>query len=606
MSNAMLYPKESRTRRLVDLCGFWKFKIDFEDVGIKQNYKDGLPDECTTIPVPSSFSDLFTDKESRDFVGNVWYETSFFLPKEWKNREVNVRFGCATHKATVYINGQEVASHVGGFVPFFAPVNKVGKFGDENILVVVVNNELSNTTIPVGNTKTLMNGKKMVIPAFDFFNYSGLNRPVKITAVPIEHIDDISIVTDVKGSDGVINFEVKTTGSSNVSIQLMNHKKEVIATEKGTKGSIIVKNAKLWNPGAPYLYIMKVIIDGTNLEEPIDEYSIDVGIRTVKVEKTSFLINGRPFYFKGFGKHEDSEIIGRAYNPSVIKRDFELLKWINANSFRTSHYPYSEEILQMADREGIVIIDECAAVGLNVMNFSLVEMGSGHVPFFEKDTINQTMTVHKSAIEELFRRDKNHPSVCMWSLMNEPDTATEHCPSYFKDIFEYAKTLDPQNRPLTFASQVTIDKDKCLQFVDVICLNRYYGWYILGGGEIDTAMELLKKELDTISSMYKDKPIMFTEFGADTMPGVHKLPASMWSEEYQREYLEKTFAVFDKYPSLIGEQMWNFADFQTIDGIIRVDGNKKGIFTRSRQPKEAAYYLKERWSKISNDYKSQK
>ncbi|MCZ9990335.1 hypothetical protein OFQ66_10950 [Brachyspira hyodysenteriae] len=90
----------------------------------------------------------------------------------------------------------------------------------------------------------------------------------------------------------------------------------------------------------------------------------DFGIRTVKVEGTKFLINGKPFYFTGFGKHEDSEIAGRGYNPPVIKRDFELIKWVGANSFRTSHYPYSEEIMQAADREGIVIIDEVAAVGM--------------------------------------------------------------------------------------------------------------------------------------------------------------------------------------------------------------------------------------------------
>lgn len=605
MSNAMLYPKESRTRRIVDICGFWKFKIDFDNLGSSQNYKDGLPEDCTTVPVPSSFADLFTDRESREFAGDVWYETSFYLPKELENREVNVRFGCATHKATVYINGQEVASHVGGFVPFFAPVNKVGKFGDENKLVVVVNNELDSTTIPVGKTTFLKTGnkRKMVTPAFDFFNYSGLNRPVKITAVPIEHVDDITIVTDINGSDGIINYEIKTTGTSPVSIELLTQKRETVATAKGLKGSITVKNAKLWNPGAPYLYVMKVTIDGASPQEPIDEYSIEVGIRTVKVDGTKFLINGRPFYFKGFGKHEDSEIIGRGYNPAVIKRDFELLKWINANSFRTSHYPYSEEILQMADREGIVIIDECAAVGLNIMNFALTSVGPV-TPFFETDTINETKKAHRASIEEFMRRDKNHACVCMWSIMNEPDTATEHCYDYFKEVFDYARSLDAQKRPLTFALQVTINKDKCLPVVDVICLNRYYGWYVLGGNEIDGAMALLKKELNTITSMYKDKPIVFTEFGADTMAGIHKLPASMWCEEYQHEYLEKTFAVFDSFPSVIGEQMWNFADFQTGDAIIRVDGNKKGIFTRSRQPKSAAYYLKDRWNKIHNDYKS--
>ena len=95
---------------------------------------------------------------------------------------------------------------------------------------------------------------------------------------------------------------------------------------------------------------------------------------------------------------------------------------------------------------------------------------------------------------------------------------------------------------------------------------------------------------------------MFTEFGADTCAGVHHLPAAMWSEEYQKEFLEAYFKAFDQFPCIIGEQMWNFADFQTADGIIRVDGNKKGLFTRDRQPKMAAHAVRERWLKLPNDF----
>lgn len=336
----------------------------------------------------------------------------------------------------------------------------------------------------------------------------------------------------------------------------------------------------------------------------IDEYYLDFGIRTVKVEGTKLLINSKPFYFTGFGKHEDSEIAGRGYNPPVIKRDFELIKWVGANSFRTSHYPYSEEIMQAADREGIVVIDEVAAVGMFDVG-SVLNPGASKMDYFsQKEVHTETKEAHKKAIEELIQRDKNHPCVVMWSLLNEPDTTKEEAVPYFEDIFNHAKKLDKQNLPKTFAAimQSMPGKCKCMHLCDVITLNRYYGWYANGGYEIDVAEMKFREEMN----LYKDinKPVIFTEFGADTMSGVHKLPSVMWSEEYQCEYYDMSFRVFDDYKFIIGEQLWNFADFQTTEGIFRVDGNKKGIFTRNRQPKAAAHFIRRRWTKLPMDYKS--
>ncbi|WP_157153667.1 beta-glucuronidase [Brachyspira murdochii] len=601
MVNSMLYPRESRTRRVVDISGMWEFKIDSNNEGRKNGYANGLKD-TTFIPVPSSFNDLFTDKNIREHAGDIWYETSFYLPLEWKDKNVNIRFGCATHEAAVYINGKEVCTHVGGFMPFNAPVNEAGIFGEKNKLVVVVNNELSNTTLPCGHTETKSSGKKYIKPSFDFFNYAGLNRPVKITVTNREYIYDIDILSDINGSDGIVNYEVHTTGENKVFVKIYDEEGKEVASAEGKSGKIVIKNAKLWNPKAAYLYKFEACIK--NGEELIDEYYLDFGIRTIKVEGTKFLINGKPFYFTGFGKHEDSETAGRGYNPPVIKRDFELIKWIGANSFRTSHYPYSEEIMQAADREGIVIIDEIAAVGMFDVG-SVLNPGASKADYFSLEEVHtKTKEIHKKAVEELITRDKNHPSVVMWSLFNEPDTSKDEALPYFEDIFNFAKSIDKQNLPKTFAAiQASAPgKCKCMHLCDVITLNRYYGWYFLGGYEIDMSEEKFREEMN----LYKDmnKPVMFTEYGADTYAGVHKLPSVMWSEEYQCEYYEMNFKVFDSYNFIIGEQLWNFADFQTTEGIFRVDGNKKGIFTRSRQPKAVAHYIRSRWTKLPLDYKN--
>src|SRR5699024_3247191 len=106
----------------------------------------------------------------------------------------------------------------------------------------------------------------------------------------------------------------------------------------------------------------------------VDTYREPFGIRSVKVANGQFLINDKPFYFKGFGKHEDTYYSGRGLNEPANVLDFNLIKWIGGNSFRTSHYPYSEEMMRLADEQGIVVIDETTAVGVH-LNFDMVLNG---------------------------------------------------------------------------------------------------------------------------------------------------------------------------------------------------------------------------------------
>lgn len=558
--------------------------------------------ECL-IPVPASFNDFFVDKDAREYAGDIWYETKLYVPSEWADMDLDIRFDAATHVATVYVNGEEVARHKGGFLPFNANINKVVKFDEENIVVVKINNELSREILPVGETITLENGKKMVKPFFDFFNYAGLQRSVRLVATPKESIVDFTVNHKLQGEDASVDYIVETTGNSEVYITVYDEDGKQVAQASGKSGTILIKNARLWNVLDAYLYTFKLEIKDENTL--IDEYVTEIGIRTVEVRENKLYINNKPVYLKGFGKHEDSDIVGRGFNIGVMKRDFELMKWIGANSFRTSHYPYSEEIYQMADREGFIIIDETPAVGLfeSLMNFLDASKGSSKKFFDNPEVHKETKAHHLQVIKDLIERDKNYASVCVWSLLNEPDSTTESAVSYFEDLFNLAHEVDIQKRPRTFANIMvaTPDKCKCSHLCDIISLNRYYGWYSLGGYEISNAENGFRKELEEWGKF--NKPIIFTEYGADTYVGEHKLPSVMWSEEYQVEYLKMQHEVFDSFDYVIGEQVWNFADFQTTEGIMRVNGNKKGIFTRNRQPKLAAYLLKERWEGLPLNYK---
>lgn len=603
LEHSMLYPKTTLTRRRISLDGMWKFCLDEKAVGEKEGWMDGIPGE-EMIPVPASFQDFYTEKDIREYTGDFWYETDFFVPGEWEGREILLRFGAATHRAGVYVNGILITEHEGGFLPFSADVTTVVRYDSYNKVVVKVNNELNCTNIPCGETITLPNGKKMSKPYFDFFNYAGLQRSVYLLALPRESVVDFDLDYAIHGKNAEVSYQVRTNGEHAVQLALFDAKGHCVAQKDGKEGVLYVENARLWQVRNAYLYRLRIrIMDG---EELIDEYEQEIGIRTVKVEGTDILLNGEPLYLRGFGKHEDSDIVGRGFNIGIMKRDFELMKWIGANSFRTSHYPYSEEIYQMADREGFLIIDEVPAVGMfqSLMNFMEASTGK-QTAFFEKETTPVLLKAHLRAIEEMITRDKNHPSVIAWSLLNEPETTNEAAVPYFKEVFDFANKLDMQKRPRTFALIMNSlpDTCKCYQFSDIIALNRYYGWYMKGGYEICVAEELFRKEMNAWKEKKLNKPFIFTEYGADTLASEHKLPSVMWSQEYQDEYLKMTHEVFDSYDFIKGEQIWNFADFQTTEGIMRVNGNKKGVFTRQRQPKDIAYKLKERWENLPLDYK---
>lgn len=603
LEHSMLYPKTTLTRRRISMDGMWKFHLDERSVGENEGWIDGIPGE-EMIPVPASFQDFYTEKDIREYTGDFWYETDFFVPGEWERREILLRFGAATHRASVYVNGILITEHEGGFLPFSAKVTTVVRYDSYNKVVVKVNNELNCTNLPCGETITLPNGKKMSKPYFDFFNYAGLQRSVYLLALPGESIVDFDLDYAIHGKNAEVSYQIRTNGEHAVQLALFDAKGHCVAQKDGKEGVLYVENARLWQVRNAYLYRLRIrIMDG---EELIDEYEQEIGIRTVKVEGTDILINGEPVYLKGFGKHEDSDIVGRGFSIGIMKRDFELMKWIGANSFRTSHYPYSEEIYQMADREGFLVIDEVPAVGMfqSLMNFMEASTGK-QTAFFKKETTPVLLKAHLRAIEEMIARDKNHPSVVAWSLLNEPETTNEAAVPYFKEVFDLANKLDMQKRPRTFALIMNSlpDTCKCYQFSDIIALNRYYGWYMKGGYEISVAEELFRKEMNAWKEKKLNKPFIFTEYGADTLASEHKLPSVMWSQEYQDEYLKMTHEVFDSYDFIKGEQIWNFADFQTTEGIMRVNGNKKGVFTRQRQPKDIAYKLKERWENLPLDYK---
>jgi beta-glucuronidase len=205
-----------------------------------------------------------------------------------------------------------------------------------------------------------------------------------------------------------------------------------------------------------------------------------------------------------------------------------------------------------------------------------------------------TQRAHAQHIRELVARDKNHPSVVLWSIANEPESHTPEAVEYFTPLFELTRELDP-TRPVGFVNVQFSPAGQCLlgALSDVIMINRYFGWYTQSG-DLDAARDALHAELAEWEKT--GKPILVTEFGADTITGLHTLSGAMWSEEFQTELVEMYTEVFDAHDGVQGEHLWNFADFQTSLAIVRADGNRKGAFTRDRRPKAVAHQLRKRWT----------
>ena len=573
----MLYPQSNSVRTILDLSGIWSFRLSQDQAW--QN-----------IAVPASYNDQSPDPEFRNHAGLAWYRTRFTIPALLKGQRIFLRFDAVTHSARIFINGQEAAAHRGGFLPFEVDLNGLAEPGSEVLLEVEVDNRINHSTLPIGTEggtaffgsdnpgitaveagKRRQQEKGINLPAFDFFNYAGINRPVRLCSTPLSYIEDVTILPSLTGD---IRYCVETVGSGEVTLDVFDADGRKVASVSGAEGHFQISQPHLWEPwpGTPYLYTARIHFGG-------DVYNQSFGIREVRIEGTQFLINGKPFHFHGPCKHEDSPFHGRGLDQCLNMTDINLYHWLGANCFRTSHYPYAEEMYNLCDREGIVIVDETPAVGM----WADEHYGWDLAPY------------HAEVLKALIRRDKNHPSVVVWSLGNEPstDAMPDKAYDYWWPLYQLAHETDPQNRPVTLVGcQNIYEKDRIIPAMDIVFINRYYGWYNLSG-DLETARYAFRMELDWWAD--KGKPIVLSEYGADTIAGLHSAAPDMFSEEFQVAYYETINACLDERPFIVGEMPWNYADFSTCQGPMRVGGNRKGLFTRDRRPKMAAHYFRKRW-----------
>ncbi|XP_026682496.1 beta-glucuronidase-like [Diaphorina citri] len=343
-TGGILYPRESESREVRSLDGIWNFRVSKGDPLV-------------------GFRERWYHKDLKVWVNGhlVMGHEIGHLPFQHDITSV-LRFG-GKNRVTVAVDNTLLQTTVpqGTLRDLNTPVTitSVLRFGGKNRVTVAVDNTLLQTTVPQGSLRDLNTDtgvKQIQAYTFDFFNYAGIHRSVHLYTTPTVYIDDITIQTDVK-EDG-------TTGT----YYGMGMLKQRNFVNSGLSGTIEVPNARLWwpylmNSEAGYLYTLQARLTGAQYSDD-DIYRQPVGIRKLSWNATSFLINYKPIYIRGFGRHEDSDIRGKGLDLPLVTKDYELIKWVGANAYRTSHYPYAEEIMDFADQQGIMIINECPAVDI--------------------------------------------------------------------------------------------------------------------------------------------------------------------------------------------------------------------------------------------------
>lgn len=592
-----LFPQQNAYRNKLDLSGIWNFQLDPEGVGESEGWQNGLPNPAS-IAVPGSWNDQLD--QQHNYLGYSWYETTTYVPTAWQGSDIGLRVGSAVYMAKVWINGQPMGMHEGGHLPFAFGINNYIKWGAENRITIMVENMIRPDRVPGNIDGGEMSRTNFPNNNYDFFPYSGLHRAVWLYSVPREHIADITLTTDFSGNMGRIKAVVEKVGSVSAGRIVVKDKqgKQVATATLRFKGAeaqaeISVPDVQLWSPENPYLYEVTASLEKGS--RTVDSYTLQTGVRTIRVEGDQLLLNDKPIHLKGFGKHEDFPIFGRGVAQPVMIRDFGLMKWLGANSFRTSHYPYDESVYAEADKQGILIIDEMPSVGLG---------------FFDDDAnINRRKELCNQYLEEMITRDKNHPSIIIWCVANEPSPKTlganvmggrsdadekenRIAKEFLGDLVHRAKAADPSR--LSAFVGVMGGPAEWMEECDIILINRYYGWYT-NNGNFSMAKMYFNGELDKLHNDLK-KPIIVTEFGADAIAGHHANEDEMFSEEFQQMMINSYLDIANTKPFVSGMMIWAFADFRTSQALMRVAGkNLKGVFTQDRRPKMAAHLLKKRW-----------
>ena len=512
-------------------------------------------------------NDDFTGGEKNSLQGNQ--HSSFLIPHSSLNKTL-LYFGAVNYDCRVWVNGKEAGHHIGGFTPFNFDVTELLKEG-ENTVIVKVDNKRHAEDVPT--------------QIFDWWNYGGITRDVKLVKVAPVYLEDYSLQlsrkeTGVRSQEKSrkvreISFSAKLNKAEaghqvTVFIPELKIEKTFTTDAEGKIQASTInvpsKKLTLWSPENPKLYQVQVMLDNTTIAD-------EIGFRTIETRDKQILLNGQPIFLKGISIHNEKPNGGGRANSAEDART--LLGWakeLGCNFVRLAHYPHHEEMVREAERMGILVWSE--------------------IPVYWTIAWKNPKTFEnaRQQLTDMISRDHNRANVIIWSIANETPHSAER-DDFLGRLAQYARTLD-DTRLISMAMEVTGASnyhnrlnDNMNKYVDVVSFNQYIGWY----RDVNDAPKM------TWEIPY-NKPVIISEFGGGARYGYHGAKNQRWTEEFQENLYRENINMIDKIEGLSGTTPWILKDFRSPRRVlpgIQDYYNRKGLVSDKGEKKKAFFVLKE-------------
>ena len=514
-------------------------------------------DKSPTMKIPSDWN---TQDEKLFFY--EWFKKSFQAVPMTECRTL-LYFGAVNYDCHVWVNGKKAGHHVGGFTPFNYDISDLLKKG-ENTVIVKVDNKRHAEDVPT--------------QIFDWWNYGGITRDVKLVKVPLVYMQDYNLQLS-KAADKAKVREI--TFSAQVSAKEAGHKvvvnipelkleKQFITDAEGqVSGTLKVaaKKLQLWSPENPKLYRVDLTMDNSTTSD-------EIGFRTIETRGKQILLNGKPIFLKGISIHNEKPNGGGRANS--VEDAHTLLSWaqeLGCNFVRLAHYPHHEEMVREAERMGILVWSEIPVYWTIAW------------------TNPNTFANAKQQLTDMIARDHNRANVIIWSIANETPHSAER-DKFLGGLAKYARTLD-NTRLISMAMEVTgasnyVNRlnDNMNEYVDVVSFNQYIGWY----RDVNDAPKMKWV-------IPYDKPVIISEFGGGARYGYHGAKNQRWTEEFQENLYKENTAMLDKIEGLAGTTPWILKDFRSPRRVlpgVQDYYNRKGLVS-DKGEKKLAFYVLKKW-----------
>ncbi|MDE6286113.1 MAG: beta galactosidase jelly roll domain-containing protein, partial [Muribaculaceae bacterium] len=489
------------------------------------------------------------------YEGTVWYRKRF-RPDFDPGKRQFLHFGAANYEAIVWLNGERLGSHTGGFTPFNFEVT--GKLRDgENSLVVKVDNKRRPEGVPTVNA--------------DWWNYGGLTRPVTFIETPATFIRDYGVQMSPQEKNKIECFvQVDGPAPADVLLEIpeLNISHRHTLAPDGMAEFSIRANPERWSPANPKLYEVR-LISGT------DTISDHIGFRTIRTDGTKLMLNDEEIFCRGISIHEERPYdSGRAWSDEHASTLLGWAKDMGCNFVRLAHYPHNENMVRMAESMGLMVWSEIPVYWT--------------IHWDNPDTYANS----SNQLNEMITRDRNRCNIIIWSIANETPRSDSRL-KFLANLASEARALDRGARLIGAAMEkdevspgVMSVNDPLEDILDIISFNEYIGWY-------DGTPEKCDRSEWTFRTR---KPVFISEWGGGALYGKHGDATHRFTEEYQEDLYRHHTRMLDRIPGLAGCTPWILKDFRSPRRHlprIQDDFNRKGLISDKGERKKAFYVMKD-------------